>query len=179
MIEIDDIKAKDFFKSLKTGEGISKEDLMHLKDQYFLLRNDGIEVNNLKTSIKISNLDHKLKVLELAKAIYQDLPLNDKRRAEVNRCVKDCGYSLKITEKTTSKDIDNQFRGFIGSIKNAIEINKLNLIEVKGANDFNFAEVIVSFEMVLEKSISENISLAKFIAYEKMANKVIERQKSK
>jgi hypothetical protein len=179
MTSIDDIKAKDFFKALKTGEGISKEDLIRLKDEYFLARNDGIEKNNLNISKKLALLTHKLAVLEFAKILYQELPLNDKRRAEVNKCLKECGYTLKITENTTPKQIDDQFRAFIGSIKNAIEINKLNLIEIKGTNDFNFAEVIVSFEMVLEKSISEDISLAKFIAYEKMANKIIEKRSKK
>jgi hypothetical protein len=53
------------------------------------------------------------------------------------------------------------------------------LVEIKGTNDFKFEEVIVSFEMILEKSIDENLSLAKFIAYEKMANKIIEKRSKK
>jgi hypothetical protein len=179
LTSIDDIKAKDFFKALKSGEGISKENLIRLKDEYFLARNDGIERNNLNISKKITLLTHKLAVLELAKTIYQDLPLDGERRAKVSKSLKNIGFTLKITEKTTSKDIDNQFRSFMGAIRNAIEINKLNLVEIKGTNDFNFAEVIVSFEMILEKSIDENLSLAKFIAYEKMANKIIEKRSKK
>lgn len=181
MIDINDVRAKDYFKALKDKDQkiFKPKDLEDLKDQYFLSRNDGVEKNNLNIAKQLSLLQYKLSILQLGKSLYQDLPTNSDFRQRIINSLAEIGYKLKINENTTVKYINNQFHSYIGQIKNAIEINKLNLVQIKGG-DFSFTDVIVAFEMVLDKSISEDLSLAKFISYEKQANKVIQqRQKNK
>ena len=186
MIELDEIKAKDYFKAVKQGKPdlVGGEDaFIRINDLYFLARNSQKDKTDLNNKLSLSNLQYHLQVLKTSKVVYQRLYLDDHRRKQIESYLKRIGFEIKhkdIQGDEKAKDIDRQFQVAIGKVKNKIEIKKLNLHdETSEGKDINFSEIIVSFEMVLEKSISEDLSLGKFIAYEKMASRKIREQQNR
>lgn len=180
----EDVKAKDFFKCVRLGDAKylnfenQDEVFKTLQDEFFLMRDNGADKNDLNTHKKIASLNHKLSLLYLAKSVYQDLPLDAERRKKIESSLKKIGFTLK--ENKNPKSINNQFSSFIGQIKNQIKIAELNILNKKeNKGTFNYEQVIVAFESVIERPIAEDISLAKFAAYEREANIRIKKLKER
>jgi len=177
MIDLGDIKAKDYFKAVKYGNTETIPEFERINDLFFTLRDNGQDKFELKNNLTLSQLHFKLSNVELAKSIYQDLPLDDKRRDKIIKSLKLIGFTLK---KGDAKNIDNQFRSFIGQIKNNIQIVTLNNTkETKNVKELDYEGIIVAFELILDISIPESISLGKFVNYEKMAQRKIKEQQKK
>lgn len=182
-ITIEDVKAKDFFKCVRFGSSEylncenSDQVFKDLQDEFFLARDNGEDKSDLNTHKNIANLTYKLSVLELIKEVYQGLPLDQPRRERVEKSISELGYKFDFDGKD-AKDINNQFVSWIGQVKNQIKIAELNLLN-KGERDGNFqySQVIVAFEAVIERPISEDISLSKFCAYERESNLKIKKLK--
>lgn len=186
MITAQDIKAKDFFKALKYGKSHflnvdnHEEVFINLQDEYFLLRDSGVEKQDLNNRKQIALLSHKYSVLGLIREVYQGLPLDKPRRDKVEKSLNDIGFKLKNDDSKPLTDqaeaIEKQFQSFEGQIVNKIKIAELNLMQKgKKQPDYNYGGTIVAFEHIIERSIDENISLAKYIAYEKEANAKLKR----
>jgi len=177
MIDLGDIKAKDYFKAVKYGNTETIPDFERINDLFFTLRNNGQDKFELKNSLILGQLHFKLANVELAKSIYQSLPLDDKRRDKIIDALKLVGFTLK---KGDAKSIDNQFRSFIGQIKNNIQIVSLNNTKkTKNVKELDYEGIIVAFELILDISIPESISLGKFVNYEKQAQRKIKEQQKK
>jgi len=174
MIDLGDIKAKEYFKAVKYGNTETIPEFERINDLFFTLRDNGQDKFELKNNLTLSQLQFKLANVELAKSIYQSLPLDDKRRNKIIKALKDIGFTLK---KGDAKSIDNQFRSFIGQIKNNIQIVTLNNTkETKNVKQLDYEGIIVAFELILDISIPESISLGKFVNYEKQAQRKIKEQ---
>jgi len=177
MIDLGDIKAKDYFKAVKYGNTETIPEFDRINDLFFILRDNGQDKFELKNNLTLSQLHFKLSNVELAKSIYQTLPLDDKRRDKIIDALKLVGFTLK---KGDAKSIDNQFRSFIGQIKNNIQIVSLNNTkESKDVKELDYEGIIVAFELILDISIPESISLGKFVNYEKQAQRKIKEQQKK
>ena len=177
----EDVKAKVYFKCLKHNDssllGVKEHQkvLTDLKDEFFKLRDDGISKSDLKNFVKTQALNHKLETLKLIQLVYQLIPLDDKRRKKLKGQLKDLGFKL-TSEK--AKDIENQFKSFIGQVKNQIQIAETNIVNKSDNKEqFSYERVIVSFEQVLDRPISEDISLSKFAEYERQVNNIIKKNK--
>jgi len=174
MIDLGDIKAKDYFKAVKYGNTETIPEFERINDLFFTLRDNGQDKFELKNNLTLSQLHFKLSNVVLAKSIYQSLPLDDKRRDKIIKSLKLIGFTLK---KGDAKSIDNQFRSFIGQIKNNIQIVTLNNTkETKNVKELDYEGIIVAFELILNISIPESISLGKFVNYEKQAQRKIKEQ---
>ena len=182
MISIEDVKAKDFFKAFK------HQDTSYLKhynkdhqklfenlyDEYFKHRDNMEAKSNLSKQTRLENLKLKHKYISAIERIYLEFPLKSEQREKIEKNLINLGYKLK------GDDIKNKLARWKSELQN--EINFLSEeLKIKGgkADKFSFPELIVSFENVLERTIDENLTLAKFIAYEKTANEVIKKRNSK
>lgn len=171
----EDVKAKDYFKCVRLGDSkyLNCKDhesvFVSLQDEFFLLRDNGEDKSDLRTHQRIELIKYQISVLSLAKSIYQHLPLDDERREKVEGNIKQIGFKFK--DRDNAKQVETDFISWFGQLKNEIQLAELNLLN-KGneKQDFNYSQVIVAFESIVERSINEDISLAKFAAYEKEAN---------
>tara|TARA_R100000656_G_scaffold24864_1_gene21822 strand:- start:157 stop:714 length:558 start_codon:yes stop_codon:yes gene_type:complete len=181
VITADDITAKTFFKALDLNDssllGVDshEEVFISLKDEYYTLRKDPFTKNDLISYRKIAQLTHRLSLLSLIKEVYQRLPLDGSRREKLHECLEDLGYKMN---KKDPKDVEKLFISWIGQVNNSIKIAKASISKKKDKkDDFSFGGVLVAIEHVIERSIDENVSLSKFVAYEKEAKAIINRQK--
>jgi len=181
LITADDISAKTFFKALENKDssllGIDNHEkvFIALKDQYYELRNDPFTKNDLNSHKQITKLKHKLSLLYLIKEVYQRLPLNATQRKKLEDSLEELGYNLK---EKSPEQVEKFFMSWIGSIKNSIKISESKLTKKKETDDsFSFGGILVAFEHVIERSIPEDCSLSKFLAYEKEAKAIIKQHK--
>lgn len=77
-------------------------------------------------------------------------------------------------------DILKALKVKIGGIKNRIRLEELYFKQDNEKIGATYEEICVSIENVLERTIDENLSMYKFIAYEKSSNnKIKQYQKRK
>ena len=177
---LNDYKAIDFFECLETGETKHlkikdhKEVFIELYDAYFEARNDQKGLAKIRSVVKIEALKHKLAFLDYAYTIIDEIPLNAKHILDVQNALEQTGLQIDLSKP---KKALAKIKRTINTTKNLIEISKgqENEKEVK----FDFTGVLVSFENVMGFPIPENVSIAKFLAYEKKLIDKINQQKKK
>lgn len=163
--------ARLFFEILKTNDTSllkvenHEEQFEKLYDEFYELRGNQTEKQKLTALEKLCKLKHKLEVLKLADELYH-LP-EDKVKVKINILLEKIGY--KVPEKNPFQ----VFKQWIGILENEIEFTIIenNLNEKPKKIDLTFSEIIVAFENKLKRQISDNISIEKFIAYEKNCTK--------
>jgi len=174
-------KAKDFFKALESGEtkylGVDnhKELFEQLYDEFFEQRNDQNSLSKIKGAVRIEGLKHKLAFLNYAYTVIDEIPLNGRHILEVENALELTGIKIDLSKP---KEALATIKRTINVTENLIEISKDNSEDKKVS--FDFTQTIVAFENIMGFAISEDISIAKFLAYEKqMINKINESKKKK
>jgi len=180
----DDISAKTFFKALNSNDSSllevdnHQECFIALKDEYYILRGDPITRNDMNTHKKIAQLRHKLSLLSLTKEVYQRLPLNSQQRDSLHSCLSDLGFKM---DKSNPKEVDKLFNSWMSQLRNSLKVAESSFVKKSDEDNtkkkFNFGEILVSLEHVIDRPIPEGCSLSKFIAYEKEAKEIIKRHK--
>lgn len=178
---LNDYKAIDFFQCLETGEtkhlGIKdhKEVFIKLYDAYFEQRNDNKGLAKIKSAVRIEGLKHKLAFLDYAYTIIDEIPLNAKHILDVQNALSVAGIEIDLSKP---KEALVKIKRTINTTKNLIQISQDNN-EVK-SKDFDFTGILVAFENVMGFPIPEDVSIAKFLAYEKrLIDKANEQKKKK
>jgi len=182
-------KAWLFFKAWITGKTKYLECKDHEKvfiqlyDAYFEAKNDAGSMTKLNAQVRISELKLKIAFFKHAYTVINDLPLNQGLVLQVQNSLKNAGLKVDLSNP---KEALSKIKQNIDFTENDIEIQKLNLNEKsddkKAQHKFNFSAVLVGFETILGYPIKEDMSLAKFLSYEKTCEKKIkeaEKQKQK
>ena len=174
-------KAKDFFNALESGETKyllvenHKEVFEQLYDEFFEKRNDQNSLSKIKGAVRIEGLKHKLAFLNYAYTVIDEIPLNARHILDVENALSSTGIQIDLSKPKEALDL---IKRNINVTENLIEMSKDNSEDKKVT--FDFTSTLVAFENIMGFAISEDVSIAKFLAYEKqMINKINESKKKK
>jgi hypothetical protein len=189
---IDTIPAKVFFKILETKDyqllcpkpkekGL-EEIFIAIYDDFFI-KSDNPEANQyLKVTKEIAYLTYKIAYLKQALHFYFYNQTTEQMRIDFLDALEK-GYDIIIDR--TLPFIDEVHRVLtieIGIIENDLSMSKFTFEQMtkkSKAKVFEYEEQIVSLENVVKRSIADDITLAKYIAYEKSAQKIISQLNKK
>jgi len=185
---INNLSAKLFFDILETKdfnllEPIEGEDaeevFVAIYDDYFVKSNNYRSNEFLRLRQEIDFMEHKIKsvvqVLDFLMFNETDLEI----RNTLLQALKDIGIGIDLDGKFED-EIRNVLQVELGVLQNDLNISKIELENLSKENKdsvFNFYETLVGLESIHERSLDDAMVLAKYIEYEKMANKKIEMQK--
>ena len=172
-----------------TDEEITQLNELWLKlyDEYFELKNDGLARTYLTNQHKVFNLEFKIVTLSKFHDILANIQeyQHNEKVAEIKlNCVnevKKLAPRLKINIFDDVLTLCTKIQGVIKALTNelgTIKVNQEKRVEKQKANVY---DVVANVEQVLERSLGDinNISVALFVSYEKIAGKIIKSKENK
>lgn len=143
----------------------------------FFIKSDNHEANEyLKLTKEIAFLTAKIAYLKQALHFYFYNTTTEQMRLEFIEALK-VGYDIVIdTELPFIDEVQRVLSDEVGIIQNDLTMaeNSYNAMTKKSqAKAFDYEKQIVSIENVIKRSISDNIMLDKYIAYEKSAGEIV------
>lgn len=149
-------------------------------DEYFELTQSPRVKKDFEMRLQISALHHKITVLDTTLDFIVNFPMTVKHRLEIIDLLDE--INIKIDkEKDLVKQVNAIKHRIVGSLNNKLKIQLSHFEKLQKKNDVKttFEKMIVGFENVLDRTIDDNISLRKFIAYEQSVKEKIAQQKNK
>ena len=189
---IDTIPAKVFFKILenkdyqqlkpKPREKGLEAVFIAIYDEFFI-KSDNHEANEyLRLTKEISGLEYKIATLKQALHFYFYNRTTEKMRLDFIDALK-TGYNIIIDKELPFIDeVERVLNIEIGIIQNDLSVAKLEFKQMTNKSQnkaFDYESQIVSIENVINRSISDVITLDKYIAYEKSAKQIVSKQQNK
>lgn len=185
-ISIDTIPAKVFFKILETKDyqqlkpkprekGLEKI-FIGIYDEFFIKSNNHEANEYLRLTKEVAFCKAKIAYLKQALHFYFYNQTTKEMRMEFIEALK-TGYDIVIDSEV--KFIDEVQRVLsieIGIIQNDLTMSESNFSQMTNKSQgkaFEYEKQIVSIENVIKRSISDDITLSKYIAYEKSAENII------
>ena len=145
-------------------------------DQFFIKSNNPEANEYLKLTKEIAFLEHKIGYLKQALHFYFYNQTTEQMRIDFINAVKQ-GYDIEIDRDVPFIDeVQRILSVEIGIIQNDLTLAKLNfeaMTKKSQKKAFDYESQIVNIENVIKRSIADDITLAKYIAYEKSANQII------
>jgi len=183
---VDTIPAKVFFEILKTKnyqllcpkpkEKGLEQVFIAIYDDFFVKSNNAEANEYLKLTKEIAFLEYKIAYLKQALHFYFYNQTTEQMRYDFLDALQK-GYDIIIDRNLPFIDEVKRVLDIeIGIINNDLTMAKLAFEEMtsKSKNKaFEYEEQIVAFENVLKRSVTDDITLAKYIAYEKSVQKTI------
>jgi len=183
---IDTIPAKTFFKILETKDyqllkpkpkekGLEQV-FISIYDEFFI-KSDNTEANEyLKLTKEIASLEYKIAYLKQALHFYFYNRTTEAMRMEFIEALK-VGYDIVINiELPFIDEVKRVLSVEIGIIENDLSLAKTNYEKMTKKSQqkaFDYELQVVNLENVIKRSINDDITLAKYIAYEKTAKKIV------
>lgn len=175
------IPARLFFKVASTGDLTllpKGSDWDAISDEYHLLSNDRRTTRLLEKQKRVAWLILKAHVIQDTLFCLNKFQMYREAREKIIEILK--GLDVVIRPDAVNEDILRTLNVTIGRIKNQIRLEELELKDQRKIIGATFDEVCVSIENVLERTISEDVTTYKFIAYKKSSEaKVARLKKSK
>lgn len=153
MQTFDSIPAKLFFKIMKEQKfyEVSEVEFEQIYDEYFL-HMDSLEAKNyMKLINQIALLQFKISFLENVNIHLQNKLLSDED-------------IFTIKKETKIEDLP--------FLKNDLQIKKLQLEDFKNESESTFYDILASMGQILNRTLDENMSLAMFVATQKLTKKI-------
>jgi seryl-tRNA synthetase len=149
-------------------------------DEYYELTNSSRIKIDLSIRSDISMLTYKLKTVEFTFESIVNLPMTDAQRGELIDSLNELGVKID-KEKDIIEQIENLKRTYLGGIRNKLSLlnDKYESLKKSSGVKTSYEKMLVNIENVLERSIPEDISLRKFLAYEQSVKEKIAQQKQR
>ena len=149
-------------------------------DEYYELTNSARIKIDLSVRSDISMLTYKLKTVEFTFESIVNLPMTDAQRGELIDSLNELGVKID-KEKDIIEQIENLKRTYLGGIRNKLSLlnDKYESLKKSSGVKTSYEKMLVNIENVLERSIPEDISLRKFLAYEQSVKEKIAQQKQR
>lgn len=174
------IPAKLFFEICKTGDlyGVSQENWDAIFDEAYQLRQNREAKEVIFRKQRIATLILQANIIQDALFALTKLGKYRDARDRIIEILKK--IQVNIRPESMYDDILKALKVKIGGIKNRIRLEELYFKQENEKIGATYEEICVSIENVLERTIDENLSMYKFIAYEKSSNaKIKQYQKRK
>lgn len=149
-------------------------------DEYFELTQSPRVKKYFEMRLQISALHHKITVLDTTLNFIVNFPMTVKHRLEIIDLLAE--INIKIDkEKDLVEQVNAIKHRVVGSLNNKLKIQISYFEKLQKKNDVKttFEKMIVDLENVLGRTIDDNISLRKFIAYKQSEKEKIAQQKNK
>ena len=190
--DINTIPARTFFEILhsknyqllcpKPKEKGLEQIFISIYDEFFVKSNNPEANEYLKVTKEIAFLKYKIAYLKQALAFYFYNQTTKQMRLDFIEAVK-VGYDIEINPDVDFIDeVQRVLNIEIGIIQNDLSMAEFIFKQMTAkskAKVFEYESQIVALENVLERNILDNITLAKYIAYEKSAQQKISAMQSK
>lgn len=183
--DINTIPARTFFEILKSNNlqllkpkpsEIGLEDVfISIYDEYFL-KSDNNQAKNYFELIKnVAFLKYKIDIIRQTLHFVYYNRMTKEMYFDIINALKE-GCNIEIDTNLPFKDeVKRVLEVELGILQNDLSIDEMQINDiVKDATKkaFDYEEKIVSMEQNLKRDIKENISLAKYIALEKLEQKL-------
>lgn len=137
-------------------------------DEYFLIKDDQKLRLILRMKKKIISLNHKINVVQNALKAVSVAPFSDEDLLLIIEKLK--GLNIHINKGNNLYDeIIGAMNTQVAAVKTQIEIEQMKLKEITKGATSTFEDNCVGIENVLGRGISEDVSLRKYLSYEKSA----------
>lgn len=171
----------DVSKMIKTGNPKKKkleEAFEFTFDRYFEKRNDGTLKLILKTRKRIIMLYRKIGTYE---AVVLSLSSYTFPEDKIQLIVDELGKGgLKVPEGSTlAETLVRSMSAEVAGLRTHLQLEEHNLKELTKGESGNFEDMVVFFENVLERSIDDTMTLAKYLSYQIFVDKKISSNKKK
>ena len=149
-------------------------------DEYYELTNSARIKIDLSVRSDIAMLTYKLKTVEFTFECIVNLYMTDAQRCELIDSLNELGVKID-KEKDIIEQIENLKRTYLGGIRNKLSLlnDKYESLKKSSGVKTSYEKMLVNIENVLERSIPEDISLRKFLAYEQSVKEKIAQQKQR
>lgn len=173
------LPAKLFFEVCKTGDlhGISQENWDNIFDEAYQLRQNAQARDVIQRKQRIAALILQANVTQDALFALTKLGKYREARDRIIEILKK--IQVYIRPETMYDDILKALKVKIGGIKNRIRLEELYFKQDNEKIGATYEEICVSIENILERQIDENLSMYKFIAYEKSSNQKVKQQQKR
>jgi hypothetical protein len=162
-----DIPAKLFFKICSTGElgEITQDNWDKIFDEAYQLRKNAEAREAIYKRQRIAVLTLQANIIQDALFALTKLGKYREARDRIIEILKK--LQVHIKSETMYDDILRALKVKIGGIKNRIRLEELGMKTDTEKIGATYEEICVNIENVLERTIDENLTMYKFIAYEK------------
>ena len=191
---IDTIPAKVFWQILKTKnyqllkpkpkEKCLEELFISIYDEYFIKSDNSDAKRYLQLTKEVAFLEYKIAVIKTSLHFYfANQTTREMRMQYIEALKKGCKIDVNC-DADWLEEVERILQVEIGIIMNDLNFAKLeldNLIKLSSGKDYDYYDRIGALSQVLPNNslLKEDMSLATQIALEKVANKIIQEQKSK
>lgn len=149
-------------------------------DDFFVKSDNAEATEYLRLTNEIAMFEYKIAYLKQALHFYLYNTTTKEMRIDFIEALK-VGYDIEIDFNLPFIDeVHRVLSSDIGMIENELSMAKINykaMTQVSKSKAFDYESQIVSIENVIKRSISDDITLSKYIAYEKSAEKIISNSK--
>jgi len=190
---ISNIPAKTFFdilesKDFKLLEPLETETDSELEkifvsiyDDYFVRSENPKSKEFLRLRQEIAFLTHKIESIVQIMDFLLFNTTTKEMRVTLLQSLIDIGININL-ENNFIEEVKNVLQVEIGILNNDLNFYKMDLDNLTKDNKdsvFNFYESLIGLESIHERTLSDDMVLAKFIEYEKLAIKKAQQQKQK
>ncbi len=153
-------------------EGKLDKAFSNIFDLYYEAKNDGKLRLILKTKKSIIRLYRKIGIIEAVVLSLVQFSFPEDKVKELIANLRKGGININEDldlDKELLKVLQNDLAGF----KTHLALEEHNLVELSKGEKASFEDAIVALESVFNFAIDENISLAKYLSYNKSATKKV------
>lgn len=163
----------------KPSKGELRKAWSKIFDEYFTIKDDTqlkeilrVKKNILKSTLKIQTIEASLKIFALGK-------LNKETTTNIVNKLKEIGVFIDL-KKSLNEEVLRILKTHLAGLKTSLQLEEHQLKELTKGATTTFEDNCVNIEQCLGRSITENVSLRKYLAYEAQAKRIsIERKKRK
>ena len=178
-IQLHKVKARVFFEILKSGDTSLLEVKNHdkefdeLYDKYFEAQDNQKDKQNLSNLLDIAKYRLILSKIDLIIEVLK-FPKDNRHKEKINAILKELGLKCGINDDGLLDELKQK----AGIIWNELQILSAETKTTKKTKvNYTFSDIIISFENTLNRSISSEIDLEKFISYQKACKRITDKRK--
>jgi len=183
---IDTIPAKVFFQILETknyqllkpknSEKGLEQIFIAIYDEFFIKSDNEEAKRYLELNKNIAFLRYKIAVIKQTLAfIYYSTTTREMRLETIKALNDGCGLDINF-DVDFKEEVERILTQNIGWLENDLAFDEIELKELIGKRDkkvFDYEERIVAMEQNLKRNIQDKLTLAKYIALEKLELKIV------
>lgn len=143
-------------------------------DLYFQKKNDTKLKLILKTRAEIHEAEFRIKTIKNVVNVFRTLPLTKDQQQRLINKLNEINVYID-SNKGLLNELHRLATVFIPQLETRLEIDRMNLDELTKGKKTDFNDACVSIENILERTIEENVSLAKYLSLEKAADKKVKK----
>lgn len=191
-----EIPAKLFYKIIDTNDqsllvikGNPSKDLIvesweKIYDEFFKLKNDGKLKLVLKAQLQIIKLEFQIKTIKNILYALSVTPFTKKERIEIIKSINTIGTNIDLKKYESlsgeesyiflKKEILRTYKFVLPGINNKLKLERGNYDNLTEKKEIisSFADNCVNIENALGRAIDDNMSLEKYLSYEKSVIKL-------